>query len=240
MFDLKNFNLREMTECGIVIRKTGSEATSMEETAQKITGYLYRQLGDIRNGKNGCALVRLFKTHPYGDLDQELKKFANTVLKSEQPSPGMKCLTLLASTGELPEWNTRHGSQGHKTIPLASEKFVLAFPMVSNLIKQFGLEINQVVEPRMDIILDISQKKYNVFYIPEAAGNQIIPAQDNFVVPFKIKSVLGCGGVFPSGNLFVLIMFTKVAICSEAAELFKTLALDIKLALLPFEDQVFK
>ncbi len=239
MYDLKNFNLKEMTECGITLRNIGERSKTMEEAANKITSYFYDNLVDEENGKPACALVRLFKTHPYGDLDERLQVFASKILKEKHLSSEMKCLTLLASSGELPEWNTREKSNGHKAIPLASEGFVSAVPMISNLVRQLGLEISQVVKPESRIILDISKKKYNVFYVPEALGSPFIPSQENFVIPHKVKSVLGFGGVLPSGNLFAVILFTKVCLARETADLFKTLALSVKLALLPFEDKVF-
>jgi hypothetical protein len=239
MIDLKNFSLKEMTECGTVLRTIGQGAGSMEEVSGRIVRYFYDELMDTETGKNACSLVRVFKSHPYEDLDEELRRFAQGLLGSEKQSPGMKCLTLLATAGELPEWNSRKKSGGHKAIPLVSEKFVQAVPMISNLVKQLGLEIHEVVKPQPNIILDISKKKYNVFYVPDAQGSPIIPSQDNFVIPFGVKSVIGLGGVFPSGDLFAVILFTKVVIPQRVADLFKTLALNIKLALLPLETKVF-
>ena len=239
MYELAKFGLKEMTECGAFLRTVGQGAKSMEETSDKIVRYFYDQFADPSGGKKACALARLFKTHPYGNLDQDRQGFARDILGDQPPAPEMKCLTLLATAGDLPEWNSPAKSNGHKTIPLASEKFVMAVPMIANLVRQLGLEIKQVVQPESDIILDIAKKKYNVFHVPNALGSPMIPSQDNFVVPFGIKSVIGFGGVFPSGNLFAVILFTKVDVKREIADLFKTVALDIKLALLPFENKVF-
>jgi len=47
--------------------------------------------------------------------------------------------------------------------------------------------------------------------------------------------VLGFGGILPSGNLFVIIIFSAVELARETADLFKTLALSVKLAVLPFD-----
>ena len=55
-----------------------------------------------------------------------------------------------------------------------------------------------------------------------------------FVVPFGIKSVLGFGGVLPPGDLFAVIMFSRVPVPRETADLFRNLALSVKLAILPF------
>ena len=71
--------------------------------------------------------------------------------------------------------------------------------------------------------------------MPEAKGSPFVPAQEEFVIPFGIESVLGFGGVLPSKELFTVILFSKQKISRETAELFKSLALSLKLALLPFD-----
>jgi hypothetical protein len=46
--------------------------------------------------------------------------------------------------------------------------------------------------------------------------------------------VLGFGGILPSGNLFVIIMFSKVPIPRQTADMFKSLTLSVKVTILPF------
>ena len=239
MYDIKSFGLKEMTECGTVLRNIGTGSKTMEEASGKIVRYFYDQFIDKESNKNACVLARLFKTHPYGELDEKLQNFVGGLSAGKSQAPDMKCLTLLATAGELPEWNLPEKSNGHQAIPLMSEQFVSAVPMISNLIQQLGLEIKQVVKPDSKLLLDISKKKYNVFYVPNALGSPYIPSQEKFVIPFKVKSVVGFGGVLPSGNLFATILFTRVLLAQETADLFKTLALNVKLALLPLEGQVF-
>lgn len=239
MYEFKRFGLKEMTECGIILRNLGAESRTMEAAANKIVRFFYEQFIDDETQRPACALARLFKTHPYGELDQSLQSSADKLLTNETKPADMKCLTLLATAGELPEWTSREKSNGHKAIPLLSDSFVSAVPMISELVRQLGLEVNQIIKPNPEIILDITKKKYNVFYVPNALGSPFIPSQEHFVIPFGVKSVIGFGGVFPSGSLFAVILFTKVNVSKEIADLFKTLALNVKLALLPLEDNVF-
>jgi hypothetical protein len=96
-----------------------------------------------------------------------------------------------------------------------------------------------VIKPDPKLLLDTEQKTYNVFYVSEAPGCPHIPAQKEFVIPYSIKSVLGFGGVLPSGDIFAVIMFLKVPVSKEIANFFKTLSLNIKIAVLPFENAVF-
>ena len=64
--------------------------------------------------------------------------------------------------------------------------------------------------------------------------SQFIPAQDDFVKPYGVQSVLGVGGMLSSGELFVVIMFSKTAIPQATADAFKTLGPAVKDALRPF------
>lgn len=238
-YDLANFTIRDMTESGIFLRKSGERAKSMEEAADRIVRYLYDKLIDGRTGQHACALVRLFKTHYYEGLDDERQSFARKMLGDSPATPEMKCLVLLATIGEKAEWTARSSSKGHQAIPLPSEQAVRQIPMIKNLIGQLGLDINMIVKPDPNLLLDMEQQTYNVFFVPEALGSLHIPAQEEFVIPHGIKSVLGFGGVLPSGDMFTVIMFLKVGITQEVAALFKTLSLNVKMALLPFDRAVF-
>lgn len=238
-FDIANFTIREMTVCGKILRAIGNGAASMEEVAGKIVGHFYDSLIDGRTGSQACSLVRFYKTHFCENLDPELQGFAKGLMGDNPVMPRMKCLVLLATSGENPQWKSRKISKGHRAIPLPSEEAVRQAPMISNLIRQMGLDVSVVVRPDPKLLLDIEQKTFNVFYVPEALGSPYIPAQKDFVIPYGIKSVIGFGGLLPAGDMFAVIIFFKVAISPEVAELFKPLSLNVKMAVLPFEKAVF-
>jgi hypothetical protein len=226
--------LHQMTEYTGALRKLGSESGSMEEVAQKIVDYLYEHLTHPESGEKLVGLVRLFKTHPFGDLDDELQQWGKTLVGQDEIDPKTKTLTLLATKGEQPDWNSRRTSGGHKAIPLLSEQMVQGIPMISQLVKQLGIEIKTMLDPDPEFLIDADEHTFNVFHVPTALGSPHIPAQDDFVKPCGIKSVLGYGGLLPSGDLFVVIMFWKYAITRQTADMFQPLALSTKVALLPF------
>ncbi|MDD5438745.1 MAG: hypothetical protein PHS37_00990 [Candidatus Omnitrophica bacterium] len=238
-FDLPRFNLGDMTECGRELRRIGKNAKNMEDVANRVVAYLYEHMIDRQTGGKAIALARLFKTHCYGELGDDLQQFARGVLRNQTINPETKCLVLLATKGEKPEWNSRYSSNGHRAIPLPSEDVANKFPMIRNLVKQLGVEIEAVIHPDRELLLNMAERHFNVFFVPDALGSQHIPAQQDFVVPCRIKTVLGMGGSLPAGDVFVVILFTKTAISREVADLFETLALNIKMALLPFEGNVF-
>ena len=234
MYDLSGLTLKEMTECGAALRRLGEGAESMEQAANRVVRFFYENFGADENGARGNVLVRFYKTHAYGELEPEQREFVRGVLGGEPPSAAVRCLTLLATAGGQPEWNSRHRSIGHKAIPLPSAQTIERFPMVARLVSQLGIEVSTVVEPDPTLFLDLQQQTFNIFHVPEALGSPYIPAQENFVIPFGVKSVLGFGGVLPAGDLFATILFARVHVPPNTAELFNPLALSVKLALLPF------
>jgi hypothetical protein len=218
----------------------GDGATSMEEVANRIVRRLYDDLADEVTGERACALVRFYKTHAFGLLEPGLREFAERLLGHAPESDDMKCLTLLATVGDEPEWNSRARSVGHRAIPLPSEEAVSQIPMISGLIRQFGLDVSDVIKPHLDLLADVDKRTYNAFHVPEAVGSPYIPAQEEFVIPHGVRSVLGFGGMLTTGDLFAVILFAKIHIPPQTADLVKSLALRVNEAVQPFaEDKVF-
>lgn len=213
----------------------------MEEVSNRMVQYLYENLIDQQTGKPACALVRFFKTHSYRDLNQPLQEAACDILGSRSIIPTTKCLTLLATAGDEPHWNSRYSSVGHKAIPLIDRDFIERAPMISQLIKQFGLEVDAILKPDPKLIVDLQRTKFNVFYVPEALGSAHIPTQKDFVIPYRIKSVLGFGGMLPSGNIFAIILFSKIWFPYDTAELFKWISAYARIAIVSFDQgTIFK
>jgi hypothetical protein len=239
IMEISKFSLREATECTMALRKIGLDCRSMEEAADKIVTYLYNNFTDEASGTSDLALVRLFKTLAYGTLNNRLKKIAGQLFPGSVVNERTKCLTLISTIGDVDTWKSRDNSKGHKAIPLSSEEVVNKLPMIRNLIKQLGLDINTIISPDPALIKDMAEKTYNIFLVPDALDSPYIPAQNDFVIPFKIKSVIGFGGVLPDGEIFTVIIFSKKPITGDVAALFKTAALSIKVSLLPFIEKVF-
>ncbi|MEJ7758253.1 MAG: hypothetical protein WKF55_01545 [Gemmatimonadaceae bacterium] len=233
VYDLERFTLSDMTRCGIQLRKLGAGASSLEAVAGRTVEFLYGSLR-TRDGTPACALIRMFVTMPYEELEPNQQDVVRTVLGAAPEFQNMKCLTLLASAGELPAWNSRRDSVGHRALPLVSEESVARSPMIAQLIRQLGIEVGTFVGRDENLVVDVNQHTFNVFYVPEARGSAYIPAQDDFVIPYDVRSVLGFGGLLPSGELFATILFSKAPIARDTADLFKTLALNVKVAILPF------
>ncbi|PZR78916.1 MAG: hypothetical protein DLM65_11850, partial [Candidatus Aeolococcus gillhamiae] len=104
------------------------------------------------------------------------------------------------------------------------------------MLGQFGLDPSAVVAPRAAVDGTGSDRSFDVFHVADAVGSPLIPDQDDFVVPYAIRSVIGFGGVLPSGSAFAVVLFTTVAVPRESASMFAPLALSVKVGILPFDD----
>lgn len=234
---LTSFSLSDMLQMSAALRKTGIDATTLSEVAQRIVRYLYETLHD-EQGQPACILTRCFKLHPYAALPPELKSIAQAQT-SEPLAPQQKCLVLLATAGDQQQWCAPQLSLGHRAIPLLGLPMVQKAPMISRLIQQLGLEVEVALAPAPDLLIEMAQKTYNVFYVPEALGSPHIPAQEQFVRVFGVRSVLGFGGVLPDGNLYAYVMFCRTFLSREIAEMWKTIATSTKLAMIPHYQTVF-
>ena len=113
--------------------------------------------------------------------------------------------------------------------------------MISELIQQFNVDLETIIKPDQELITRTQNRNFKLFYVPEALGSVYIPAQEKFVIPYQIRSVLGFGGRLCSGNIFLILMFSKVLIPIHTVELFKYLSAYTRLAVATFDSgPVFK
>lgn len=234
--DLTQFGLAEMLRCSLGLRRASAGATTFEEAAVRINGYLYDTLRDAAGGERQLALARVYKTHPYAGLEPAQRAFAESLLFGTAPDPDLQCLCLMASAGMEPGWNDRRTSRGHLAIPLASTERIEQAPMISAMVRQFGLEPSQLVNPPRDRLASVAGRSYGIFHVEDAAGSPDIPAQEEFVERYGIRSAVGFGGALPCGAIFATVLFARVPVRRAAADRFRGIALDMKAVLFPFVD----
>lgn len=225
MHDLGDFSLRDMAECAARVRRLGQGASSMEEAAGRIVTYLYDDLADHHSGQRACALVRFYKTHPYGLLDAGRRRGAEARAAGETTSPDTRYLALLATAGDEPAWRSVAGSQGHQAVPLDTAENAARVPMVHCLMNQLGIDFSVSPPSSSSVTVAVDTRP--------SSGADVL-SQDPFVSRHGIRSVLGFGGQLPAGDLFAVVLFTRVPIETGARALFKTLALAVKVSLMAF------
>jgi hypothetical protein len=234
--DVSDFTVGAMLRSGIALRRVVRDSQTLEAAAGTVVRYLYDHCVDIKSGARSCPLVRFYKTHPYGALEPGLQRLAAKQLDGAEPRSEMRCLTLLGTAGDEPAWNSRHLSQAHQVIPLASAEMVRGAPMIARLIEALGVDIESIVHSDAATVQSTEARTYDVFHVEQALGSPAIPAQDGFVIPYGIQSVVGFGGVLRSGELFAVVLFSRAPISVTSAQRFRTIALDIRSALFPIDD----
>lgn len=231
VFQYDSFSLSDMVRCSADLRRVDPSAPSMEAAAQHIVRFFHESFIDKDSGEPATVLARCYVTMPYDELDDSAQRVARQSATHGGTFTGINCLALLASAGERPEWCDRLRSVGHLAIPLGTRGAVTRLPMVAALFQQLGLGIDELVAGASP---DRSGGLREVFHVADALGDPAVPAQDEFVIPFGIRSVLGFGGLLPDGRIFTVILFTRVEIPTETAERFRLLAISVELALLRF------
>ena len=228
------FDMSVLLESSTILRKMDVlQASSMEDVALRVVQHFRQEFIDKDTGESALPLVRFYVTQRGKDLEPSLQDFALAAGTDSFAEHDMTCLALLASAGEKAAWNDRRQSLSHKAIPLPSVEALHRLPMVSQLVKQLGLNPRHIIEPDPTLFRDLEERTYNLFYVSEARDSEFVPAQNDFVVPYGIRSVLGFGGVLPDGMLFAVILFSSVPIPASCVEAFRAIALSVKFVLLP-------
>ncbi len=236
MYHFPSFHLGDMTACSAALRRLGIGAADLQDVAGRVVRHLFESFTRLGTGEPACVLVRLFKTIRYDRLAPELQRLAAQRMGGAPPDSSIACLTLLGSAGVIPGWNDLAQSGRFRVIPLSSPEEVDRLPMFSQLFHQMGWSLPSRTQPSADLLVDRQEHAFNVFHILQAAGSPYVPAQEEFVGPFSVRSVLGFGAVLPDNELFTVILFSRDTIPESVAQLFKPLALSVQVALAPHVD----
>ncbi len=65
MYDITQFCLRDMSECGLALRHIEKNIHSTEEVSNKIIQYLYERIINKDSQEKSWVLIRQFQTIPY-------------------------------------------------------------------------------------------------------------------------------------------------------------------------------
>lgn len=218
---ISQFTLQKVFEISEIIKKNTRELSTAEEVCQSVTKSLYQTFSNS-TGENEFALCRIFKSCSFDDFPPELKKHVRKI-SNEKFLKETKHIALLGTFGEKKEWCSISKSKNHKAFPLNNPQAVQNFPMMLALFNQIGFDISINKDTGSLLFLKKEDREFGLFMIKDAVGNSLIPDQDDFVIPFGIKSVFGFGGMFSTGNIFATIFFSKKKINRQQAEMFHSL-----------------
>jgi hypothetical protein len=237
--DLEQFSLRSMTECGVALRKAGSGNSSMEDVAAETLEYLSSTLTFADRAEGACALARFFITQRYSQLPKDVQQ--KLAIKQASSDSDPACVLLIATRGFKPEWNERRSARNQLAIVLSKDDALSDYPMLAGITSQLDAPL-ETIQTHTVFISEQNPDNYYAFYLPDVLSASSIPAQDEFVVPNGVRAVVGYGGELPSGCLYTVVLFLRVAISRQVALAFRPFALNTKIALLPFDqaDSIFQ
>jgi|ERR1043166_378863 hypothetical protein len=228
-YDLRRLGLTDTLRCGAELRNRGNAARSVEEGAQAMAQFLYQELVDGRTGERACALVRCYATHAYESLPAELRGLARKSFGRKSIPADLRCLVLLGTAGDRPEWNDRRQSVAHQVIPLGAVDAIERSPMVAQMIRSFGIELSDLVALGDRPLRVPEGKTAGLFHVSQAEGSPFL--DQDFVAEQRIESVLGFGGPVRSGELLAMLLFSRTGIGDDTATRFRTMALDMRAGL---------
>lgn len=213
-------------ELWAVVQPQVESAQNLEAAAQSLAQALYLQFSE------SVKLVRFFATVPFSDLpatnQQFVQKLINQGGADKTLQPTTPVLSLLGSSGELPEWNDRRQSKDHVGIPLLSKRYLRAIPMISRLLAELGVPGEWMDAHDSELIINTIGSAAGLFYVEDAAsavnadGRNIISPQ--FVSEYDIHSVFGTGGAYSTGQFGLFVVFGSGHVPRTVAQRFLPLA----------------
>lgn len=200
--------LRSLQGC---LRENLRGCTSVEPAAS----HLVELFADEFAGR--VVLARVFATVPFDRLPAFNRNATAALAASKGASdrlrPDTPVLSLLATRGQQPAWCDRRLSKGHVGIPLVSQDFVDAAPMVAALFAELGFSlVGRERGASCERLL--GGESAGSMYVADAKtavdqrGRKVIAAQD-FVAVHGVETVFAVGGCWPNRDLVACIVFLQ-------------------------------
>ncbi len=177
-----------------------ADCQTFEGAAQKACERIYGQF--VFADHKMFGLFRIFRLGKRDELPAEELVVADPAFEG--------WLALAGTMGLEPDWCSRFGSQGHRAIPIQAEMP----PMLKAAFNQIDLD------PLQSRSIDIkdTESLTRCFHVPIALDSPVIPAQDNFVKPYGIQSVIGLGSHFMDGSAYMALGFSRYKIDAVLAD----------------------
>ncbi len=179
--------------------------SSFEDAAQTCAEAIYDEFrGD--DGQRAFSLIRMFRMTHYDDLPADLAPLATD--ESDY------WLALAGTIGDETEWCDRRLSHTHRLISPHSSS-----TMFQAVQQQMGLTWGDHRVEGKELVSQQQAWTTRSFFVPDALSSPLIPDQD-FVYDYNIRSVIGLGGIFASGNSALFVAFANAPISAECQQNF--------------------
>lgn len=227
VMSLTTLSLVDVARCIARVRELAGRSSSIASFAQHLMQCFQETFCSALADDPEMVLSRCFVAQPFSEVTTEVKTWLQLdPRRISAPSSGL-CLSLMGSAGVVEGWNDPSRSSRYRAIPIEADCFASRFPMFAEIFRQVGLSIDK---PRFGEGMTIGSagSACSVFNVPVAIGSPYVPAQDEFVKPFGIRSVVGFGGWYGQGRYFIVVLFSRVPIPPRSVELLRLLALSVR------------
>jgi hypothetical protein len=186
----------------------------------------------VHQAPHSTVLARVLVTHPYRDLPNGERVFADRLAKVHgvRTLPETPVLALLASRGVRPEWNDARASRSHRAVPLTDPEFVRSMPMVARMLDDLGFPLDGLGPAPRRIGARLGDRSMGVFHVRDASAPEnasLIPAR-GFVAEHGIRSVFGLGSAYLDGSVLVVLVFSQNLVDHETVVRLAPLAASLK------------
>src|SRR5574340_27014 len=224
---LTTLSLVDVARCVARVRELSSRASSIESFAQHLMQLFQETFRAPTGGHPEMVLSRCFVAQPFSEVAADVKSWLQLDQGRTTVQSSGLCLSLMGSAGVVDGWNDPSRSSRYRAIPVEADRFATRFPMFAEIFRQIGISIDK---PRLGEGMNIASAGTgcNVFSVPVALGSPYVPAQNDFVKPFGVRSVVGFGGWYGQGRYFLVVLFTRVSIPQPSVELLRLLALSVR------------
>src|SRR6185437_10215087 len=239
------------------IARSGDQVGSMEGAARYAAAAM-RGAFPTAEGDPAVVLVRIFQTTRFERLTPQLRSYALARMAPGSSGEGTRCLALLATLGDRPTWCDRHASRDHQALPLAGTEVVRRVPLGLTVLDHLvGADAQRAAHPPHSSQPDADAwrgdpgghgdfaqgevtyhgeprpTRVAVHLVSQVAGSPLVPAQW-LVDSHGVTSALGLGGILPSGELFTVVVFSRVPIDTVTAHRFGAVAEALCATMAPF------
>lgn len=210
MLNFSSSTPQDYADFGRFIWRKKDNFTIHEHASQFVVEQLFREF-ITEDGDPQLALVRIFRLVDVDDLPPDVQELVDP---NEQ-----QVMALTGTWGTEEAWQHRSRSQGHQAVPFSAIAVPEKIPMFQEVMRQLGLDLEHFYKTK-ELVATSSRDYRGTFHILDCRS-PAIPAQEEFVKPYGIKSLVGFGGFFGGvQTLYLLYAFSLVHVSDEAAEMF--------------------
>lgn len=209
MIALDQLRFSDVVALGVRLRREAQTAYAIEDVAERVAEILHRELRMGPDREAATALVRVFVTCPFDELDPGQLE----VVRGDDPTDGF--LVLAGSAGVEPAWNNPLDSRHHRVMPLTR-----LTPMLTA-----ALGSGEEGESSMDAL------GVGTLHVRDARDAFRIPDQD-FVRCYGVRSVVAFTLDLPRADRVVIVLFSRVPLDTATVECLRPVALEVWQALL--------